>query len=83
MPSRTEPALAPLCFRQGFDDFPVHMGDALKDHLGDSVAIIYRKGFCSEVDEDDLDLTPVIGIDGTGCIQDRNAVFYRYTAPGC
>ncbi len=57
-PVEPNPPSPRCCLRQGFDNFPVHMGHALEDHLGNPVAIIYRKGFCSEVDEDDLDLAP-------------------------
>ena len=46
--------------------FPLHglvFGD---DHLGDTLTMLYFKGFCGQVDKDDLDFPAIVGIDGAG-----------------
>ncbi len=77
-----ETAFAAQGLRQGFDDLPVYLGNLFKDHLGNPVAIINDKGFCPEIDKNDLYLAPIVGIDCAGCIENSDAMFYSETTSG-
>ena len=44
-------------------------------HLGNAHAAFDREVFCAEIGEDDLDFAAIVGIDGAGRIQNRDAMF--------
>ncbi len=50
--------------------------DFLNDHLCDPVTRLNGVLFLGKIDKNDLDLATIICVDGPGCIQTGNAVFY-------
>ena len=53
-----------------------------KDHLSDPHAARHGKSFSGVIDQNDLDLAAIIGIDRAGSVQERDAVLDRKAAPG-
>jgi len=56
--------------------------DRGKDELRNTHTSFDNGIFASQVNQNYLDLSPVIGIDGPGCIEGRNTLFDRKAAPG-
>ena len=77
-----ETAGTPACSVQIIDYLELRLNYLGKDHLGDPHAARHGKSFFRVIDQNDLDLAPVIGIDRAGGIEERNAVFDRKTTPG-
>ena len=52
------------------------------DHLGDAFAVGDDEVLLREVDEDDAHLAAVVGVDGAGRVEHRDALLQRQTAAG-
>src|SRR5690606_3859209 len=52
------------------------------DHLGDAIAIIYRKILIGKIDQQYFDLPPVVGVNGSRGVQYRDPGFESQAAPG-
>ena len=63
---------APLHLDSAFDQLGVR--DAGDDQLGDPHAAADDKRLAAEIDQDDLDLSAIIGVDGSRSVKDGNAV---------
>ena len=50
-------------------------GDRLEEDLSDTVLRVDSEGLGAEVNEEDLDVSAVIGVDGGWGIEDRQAIF--------
>lgn len=59
-----ESPLSPLRLGQGGDLVESHLLDLRDDHLGDAVAMVYRKRLPAVIDEDHLHLAAIVSIDG-------------------
>ena len=69
-PAKWEPR-----FRQIIDNRQAALNDRRDDHLCDPVAAADRKRLVTEIDQNDTDLTAIIGIDGAGAIGHGDTVF--------
>jgi len=75
-----EPAFLPIR-RWQFNYFmPARPDDPLYHHLRDTLAALYDQGLLAEIDGDELNFTPVIGIDGARTVDHRQSLFQRHTA---
>ena len=73
-------ACASLCVRQllYLNNFRLLMsGD---NHLGDTLAVVDDEVLLREVDEDDANLTAVVGINGAGRVEHRDTLLQRQSA---
>ena len=52
------------------------------DHLGDALAVVDDEVFLREVDEDDAYFAAVVGVDGAGRVEHRDALLQRQSAAG-
>jgi hypothetical protein len=77
-----ETAAASVGFIQPVYDSDPGSINPLDHHLGDAVSPVYGIVGPAEIDQRYLDLTPVIGIDGTGCINETDSEFYSQSAAG-
>ena len=78
----SEAACATLSLFQNIRLLPLCLFVAGDDHLCDAVAIIDGEGHIGQVDEDDTDLTAVVGIDGAWGVQHRHTMFDGHPAAG-
>ena len=53
-----------------------------KDHLGDPHAARHGESFFPVIDQNDLDLAAIVGVDRPGGIEECDPVFDRKAAPG-
>ena len=80
--SMAETAGTPARSIKVIDNLELRLNYFGKDHLGDPHAACHGKNFFCVIDQNDLDLAAVIGIDRAGGVEERNAVFDRQPAPG-
>ena len=69
-------------FVKVFHFLQFNLVDPVDDHLGNPVPPVKGVRFRAEVDYRDLDLTPVVGIDGAGGVDQPDTVLDRQTAAG-
>lgn len=81
-PRVTESAGSPFGIVEDFDRFPFYLLAGGNDHLTDPFAIVDDKGFVRQIDEDNSDFPPIVGIDGTRRIQQGDSMFDGQSAPG-
>src|SRR5690606_28868668 len=80
-PRRPEAARAALGGFQRVLLVPRHPRMLRNDELSDAFAARDDERFRAVVDEDDLALAPVVGVDGAGAVEDGDAVPSRQPAP--
>jgi hypothetical protein len=76
-----EPALLALRRRKFRDLLPARAADALHYHLRQTIHTANYRGLFSQIDDDHLNFTAIIRIDGSGAIDKRKSVFESETAP--
>ena len=64
---------------EGLDSFPVYGFVTGNDHLGDAFTIVDNKRFVREIDQDDADFAPIVGIDGTRRVGHGDTVLQSQT----
>ena len=64
-------------FVECLDRLPFKLCNRCDDELGDACVWRDRIGGLTEVDQDDLDLSAIIGIDGTWCVEHGQAMLPR------
>jgi len=69
-------------FVECVDKNPCHLSHGLNDQLGDAVSILYDAVLGRKVNQENLNFSAVIGVDGAGCIQTSNPLFERKAAAG-
>ena len=60
--------------------FPVHSLHRLHHHLCNPVPMMYDLLFTGKINQDHFDLSPVIRINRSRCVQTSDALFHRQTA---
>jgi hypothetical protein len=65
----------------GFDHDELRLEYRGEDQLGDFFSGFDEYRFAVEIDHRNLDLSPVVGIDGTGRIRQAQSFFYRLARP--
>ena len=70
-----EAAASPLRVSEDFHRFPSYCFVAGHDELGDAVTIVDDERFVRQVDQNDADFPPVVGVYCTGGVQQSDAFF--------
>ncbi len=76
----TEPSFAPWGLGKGVNRLPLHVNDRRDHKLGDAVASANHKRFPAEVEQDDMDLSAVVGVDGARGVEKPDPVAHRQPA---
>jgi hypothetical protein len=82
MASMTETAGTPARSVEIIDYLKLRLNHFGEDHLSDPHAARHGKRLFRVIDQDDLDLAAVVGVDRPGGIEERDPVFDRKAAPG-
>ena len=75
-------ARASLRAVQFLDLVPNRPADRGDHQLGDAHAPGHAKGVCAQIDQHAANFTPVIGVDGSGAVEDGDAVLDRQARTG-
>lgn len=59
----------------------VHLTELGNYHLGDTLSWLDFERFLRKIDQDDPDLTTIVGVNGAGSVQHGDAVFEGQSAP--
>lgn len=78
----SEAAITARGFVECFYFCPLHLFVARYHELGNALTVLYDEGDIAEIDEDNADLSPVVCIDGTGCVEEGDAVFHGQPRSG-
>jgi len=76
----TESASSPTGICQGVSKHEFRLDDALKDQLGDAISSVNHEIFFAEIGQDDPHFAPVVGVNGSGAVEDSDAIFQCQTA---
>ena len=76
-----ETAGTPACSVKSIDYHELRLNYLGKDHLGDPHAARHGKSFPCVIDQNDLDLAAIVGVDCAGSIQERDPMLDCKTAP--
>jgi len=82
VPGMTETAGSPTRPIKVIDYLKLRLNYLGKDHLGDPHAARYGESLFRVIDQNDLDLTAIVGVDRPGGIEKRDPMFDRKAAPG-
>ena len=77
-----ETAGTPACSVKIIDYLELRLNYLGKDHLGDPHAARHGESFFRVIDQNDLNLAAIVGVDCPGGIEERDPVFDRKAAPG-
>ena len=70
----SESSCASLGFIELFDELPLGLFMACNDHLRYALSVLNDEVLGREIHKDDADFSPVVGINGSGSIQYRDAM---------
>src|SRR5262245_50165945 len=73
-------AVLPIRERQLLNLSPMRSNNTLNHHLSDALTALNHHRLAAEVDCDQLNLTPVVGIDGSGTVNHSQSLFYSKPA---
>ncbi len=78
----SKPPFISVSFRQLLRLVPLNPGNRRHNHLGDPLAPADLKTFLAQINENYLDFSPVVAVDGSGSIQASDAMPDGQAAPG-
>src|SRR5262245_65577457 len=82
LPRRAEAALPSRRAAKLGDRLDAHMLDASDHQLGDALAATDHKRLRPEIDQQNLQLAAIVGVEGAGAVQNRQARFPRKRRDG-
>src|SRR5512146_1825577 len=82
LPRRAEAALSSRRAAEIGDGLDAHVLGARDHELGDALAAANNERFGAQIDQQNLDLAAIVGIDGAGAVQNRHAGFQREPRAG-
>ena len=82
MAGMTETAGTPACSIKIIDYLKLRLNHLGEDHLGDPHAACHGESFFRVIDQNDLDLAAIVGVDRSWSIEESDSMLDGEAAPG-
>ena len=79
----SEPTFGPVARRKNVASFPRNFLTSVNYHLRNSISALDSEGLIAKIKKNDSDWTAIIGVDGSGAIQNADAMLERGDMGGC